>query len=169
MQRKKLLSQDTRKKRGRRVYDIEDADLDQAQAHDAPVVVADHAWRVLQWLLSLFEKDELLNFHKSGGKDQLLDKLRNDHYFVAEKFSLYLLSQIPPPRGGTGPRWEAGAPLDIVFYAVDQNDAERRDTATQLLALVRLFMAFSAYIEVPCSSSIFLSRGLLMVRCLLQH
>jgi len=108
-----------RKKRGRRTYDVEDADLDHGQGHDAPTVVAEHAWRVLQWLLSLFEKDELLKFQKSG-----------------EKFSLLLLSQIPPPRGGTGPRWEAGAPLDIVFHAVDQNDDERRDMATRLLALL---------------------------------
>lgn len=92
--------------------------------------------------------------------------------FAPERFSLLLLSQIPPPRGGSGPRWEAGAPLDIVFHAVDQNDGERRDMAIRLLALVRLWIisdSFSAQIEVFRSSLTLPSRDLLMVRCLQQH
>lgn len=64
-QRKKLLPQETSKKRGRAAYDVQDADLDQGR--DAPAVVAEHAWPVLQWMLSVFEKDELLNSQESGG------------------------------------------------------------------------------------------------------
>jgi len=66
IQRKKLLPQDARKKRGRRAYDVEDATLD--QVNDTPAVVSEHAWSVLQWLVSLFEKDELLSSQNSGGK-----------------------------------------------------------------------------------------------------
>lgn len=66
IQRRKLLPQDARKKRGRGAYDVEEAALD--QGNDTPAVVAEYAWPILQWLLSLFEKDELLNSQKSGGK-----------------------------------------------------------------------------------------------------
>ncbi|KAG8213715.1 hypothetical protein J3R82DRAFT_10416 [Butyriboletus roseoflavus] len=117
IQHKKLLPEETSKKRGGSAYDVQVANLD--QGHGTPAVVAEHAWPVLRWLLSVFEKDELLHSQESG-----------------EKFSLYLLSQIPPPRGGSGLRWEAGAPLDIVFHAVKQKDGERRDMATRLLTLL---------------------------------
>ncbi|KAH0827534.1 hypothetical protein J3R83DRAFT_4253 [Lanmaoa asiatica] len=117
IQRKNLLPQDASKKRGRGAYNVEDADLDQDRG--TPAVVAEHAWPILQWLLSLFEKDELLRSQKSG-----------------ENFSLLLLSQIPPPRGGAGSRWEAGAPLDIVFHSVGKEDGERREMATRLLTLL---------------------------------
>lgn len=138
IQRKKLFPQDSRRRRGRAAYDVEDADLIQGQGRDTPAVVAEHAWPILQWLLSLFEKDEVLNSQKSGGRVRLLDKVGSNRYFDAERLSPLLLSQVPPPRGGTGPRWEAGAPLDIVFHAVNQNDGERRGLATRLLALVSL-------------------------------
>lgn len=138
VQRKKFFPPDTSKKRGRAAYDVQDVVLDQGQGSGTQAVVAEHAWPVLEWLLSLFEKDECLNSHKSLGKVRLLDRVRNNRYLILEKFSLLLLSQIPPPRGSSGPRWEASAPLDIIFYAVRQDDGERRDMATRLLTLVRL-------------------------------
>lgn len=170
IQRKKLLPQESRKKRGRGTYDVEDAAID--QGNDTPALVAEHAWPILQWLVSLFEKDELLKSQKSGGKVQLPSKVRNNRYFHAEKFSPLLLSQIPPPRGGTGPRWEAGAPLDIVFHSIQQEDGERRDMATRLLTLVRLHNisnGFGARTEVSRSSSISHSLDFSMVPCLRQH
>ncbi|KAG9316385.1 hypothetical protein JVU11DRAFT_2418 [Chiua virens] len=137
VQRKKLLPEDTRKKRGRDTYEVDDADL--CQDRSMPALVADHAWPILQWLISLFEKDELLHFQKSGGKIQYFAAtLRNNTCFATEKFSPLLLSQIPPPRGSTGPRWDAGAPLDIIFHAITQEDGERREMAVRLLTLVRL-------------------------------
>ena len=135
VQRKKLLPQGPRKKRGRGAYDVEDTPLDQGSG--TPAMVAGHAWPILHWLLSLFEKDELLRSQKSGGKAKLHGKIRNHHFFDVEKFSLLLLSQIPPPRGGSGPRWDAGAPVDIVFHAIRQQDGERREMAVRLLTLVR--------------------------------
>ncbi|KAG6378154.1 hypothetical protein JVT61DRAFT_13843 [Boletus reticuloceps] len=129
IQRKKLLPQNSRQKRERGAYDLEDAVLD--QGYDTPAVVAEHAWPILQWLLSLFEKDELLKSQKSG-----------------ERFSLLLLSQIPPPRGGTGPRWEAGAPLDIVFHSIKQEDRERREMAIRLLTLL-INLTLSGFFDGP--------------------
>ncbi|KAF8135683.1 hypothetical protein EV363DRAFT_1447459 [Boletus edulis] len=129
IQRKQLLPQNSRQKRGRGAYDLEDAVLD--QGYDTPAVVAEHAWPIFQWLLSLFEKDELLKSQKSG-----------------ERFSLLLLSQIPPPRGGTGPRWEAGAPLDIVFHSIKQEDRERREMAIRLLTLL-INLTLSGFFDGP--------------------
>lgn len=63
--------------------------------------------------------------------------VRNNRDLGVGRFSLLLLSQIPPPRGGAGPRWDAGAPLDIVFHSVGQEDSELRKMAGRLLTLVR--------------------------------
>ncbi|KIJ67941.1 hypothetical protein HYDPIDRAFT_83831 [Hydnomerulius pinastri MD-312] len=117
IQRKKLFSPagDVKKKRGRSAYDIEDVDFDNG-SNAPPAPVAEHAWPVLDWLLSLFEKDESLTELKSGAK-----------------FSPLLLSQIPPPRGGSGQRWEADAPLDIIFHCVQQ---QRQELAVRLWTLL---------------------------------
>ncbi|KAF8844655.1 hypothetical protein BDN67DRAFT_894529 [Paxillus ammoniavirescens] len=118
--RKKLLplAHDGRRKRARNTYEIEDVNLEDG-VPTQPSIVAEHAWPVLDWLLSLFEKDE---------------SLANQN--LAAKFSPLLLSQIPPPRGGTGPRWEVDAPLDILFYCVQQEDRQRREMSTRLLTLL---------------------------------
>ena len=52
------------------------------------------------------------------------------------RHSPILLSQIPPPRSGTGARWEADAPLDIVFYCLEQTAPKRRDMGARLMTLV---------------------------------
>ncbi|KIK99059.1 hypothetical protein PAXRUDRAFT_30748 [Paxillus rubicundulus Ve08.2h10] len=118
--RKKLLplARDGGRKRSRNAYEIEDVSL-QNGVPAQPSIIAEHAWPVLDWLLFLFEKDELLASQNS-----------------AAKFSPLLLSQIPPPRGGTGPRWEVDAPLDIFFYCVQQEDRQRREMSTRLLTLL---------------------------------
>ncbi|KAF9222564.1 hypothetical protein BS17DRAFT_809244 [Gyrodon lividus] len=119
IQRKRLLplAQDGGRKRGRNTYTIENVDLEYGSTSQ-PAIIAEHAWPVLDWLLLLFEKDELVAAQKS-----------------TEKFSSLLLSQIPPPRGGAGPRWEADAALDILFYCIQQEDRQRREMSTRLLTL----------------------------------
>ncbi|KAF9244949.1 hypothetical protein BU15DRAFT_41638 [Melanogaster broomeanus] len=118
--RKRLfsLAQDGRRKRGRDIYALDDVDLEN-ESTTQPAIVAEHAWPVLGWLLSLFEKDELFAAQIS-----------------AAKFSPLLLSQIPPPRGGAGPRWEVDAPLDLIFYCVEQEASQRRGMSTRLLTLL---------------------------------
>lgn len=170
IQRKKLLPQDSRKKPRSTVYDTEDALLD--QDFDTPAVVAEHAWPILQWLLFLFEKDELLRSQQSGATVQLPGTVGNNSCVDVERFSLLLLSQVPPPRGGSGPRWEAAAPLDIVFHSIMQEDGERREMATRLLTLVRpsnVFYGFNGQTEVSCSSSTSLPQDFSMDPRLRHH
>jgi len=83
------------------------------------VVIAENAWPVLDWLLVVLERDELL-MEKSG----------------SPRHSPILLSQIPPPRSGTGARWEADAPLDIVFYCLEQTAPKRRAMGARLITLL---------------------------------
>lgn len=95
-----------------------DDDSDNA-CNPAPAVVAEHAWPVLDWLLRLFERDEILTEKNSGAK-----------------FSPLLLSQIAPPRGGRGPRQDIDAPLDIMFRCTNQDCNLRRSMGTRLFTLL---------------------------------
>ncbi|KAF4567587.1 hypothetical protein EYR40_006588 [Pleurotus pulmonarius] len=94
-------------------------DLDAAHAQP-PLIVAENAWPVLEWLIRLFQEDELRH---SG-------------------YSPLLLSEIPLPRDNTGARWETDAALDIVFYSLSQTSERRRHCGIQLLTmLIRLWAA----------------------------
>lgn len=94
---------------------------DQDAAHaQSPLIVAENAWPVLEWLVRLFQEDELRH---------------NGH-------SPLLLSEIPLPRDNTGARWETDAALDIVFYSLSQMSERRRHYGIQLLTmLIRLWAA----------------------------
>jgi hypothetical protein len=101
------------------------------------VVIAENAWPVLDWLLVVLERDELL-MEKSGSRECTIlpqSILESDIMRVA-RHSPILLSQIPPPRSGTGARWEADAPLDIVFYCLEQTAPKRRAMGARLITLV---------------------------------
>ena len=58
------------------------------------------------------------------------------YYINVARHSPILLSQIPPPRGGSGARWEADAPLDVVFYCLEQTHPKRRTMGARLMTLV---------------------------------
>lgn len=110
--------QEGRKKRGKVTAVARENDSD--NGIPSPVLsVAEHAWPVLHWLLSLFEKDERNTEMKSGAK-----------------YSPLLLSQIPFPRGGSGPRRDVDAPLDIVFCCISQDSIWRRTMGTRLFTLL---------------------------------
>ncbi|OAX41066.1 hypothetical protein K503DRAFT_767997 [Rhizopogon vinicolor AM-OR11-026] len=81
--------------------------------------VADHAWLVLQWLVELFQCDEYLTSGDSSVNHSPL-----------------LLLQIPPPRSGTGLRWEADAPLDIVFHCVSHSQQQKQQLGLELMTLL---------------------------------
>lgn len=106
-----------KKKRGKLITDTEEYEADRSNSVLAPV--AEHAWLVLRWLVELFQRDEYLT---SGD--------------ASAKHSPLLLLQIPPPRSGTGLRWEADAPLDIVFYCVSQDQPQRRQLGLELMTLL---------------------------------
>ncbi|EPQ57527.1 hypothetical protein GLOTRDRAFT_58955 [Gloeophyllum trabeum ATCC 11539] len=86
---------------------------------EAPAMVGPQSWPVLDWLLDVFEKDERLT-ENSGNP----------------RYSPLLLRQIPPARAGTGSRWEADIPLDIVFYCLNQPEPSRRFAGARLMKLM---------------------------------
>ncbi|KAH7909041.1 hypothetical protein BJ138DRAFT_276874 [Hygrophoropsis aurantiaca] len=106
------------RKRGKSSYDVEEEvfEVDNALA---PSSVAENAWPVLDCLIRLFEKDQELT-GRSG----------------APLFSPLLLSQLPPPRSGTGPQWEADAPLDIIFHALKHENKSRVKYGARLMTLL---------------------------------
>ncbi|RDB22166.1 hypothetical protein Hypma_010585 [Hypsizygus marmoreus] len=83
-------------------------------------VVGEHSWAVLDWILLLFEQDEMLTAARGLGR-----------------FSPLLLQQIPCPRNASGPRWDTEFPLRIVFYCLEQPDLRRQMTGSRLITLVR--------------------------------
>ncbi|KII92900.1 hypothetical protein PLICRDRAFT_37703 [Plicaturopsis crispa FD-325 SS-3] len=83
---------------------------------EAVPIVAENAWPVLEWLVSIFEQDELQS--KRDGQPQ---------------YSPLLLSQIPPSRGASSARWEADIPLDIAFYCLKQTDQRKQALGMRLV------------------------------------
>ncbi|KAI6121467.1 hypothetical protein F5141DRAFT_518614 [Pisolithus sp. B1] len=112
------LPEERSKRRRKPAVGSTDDDSDNA-FKPTPAAVAEHAWPVLDWLLRLFERDEILTEKKSG-----------------MKFSPLLLSQIPPPRGGCGPRQDVDVPLDIMVCCTKQDCSLRRSMGTRLFALL---------------------------------
>ncbi|OBZ68031.1 hypothetical protein A0H81_11711 [Grifola frondosa] len=105
--------------RGRRRVIIEDEVLP-TYSDGEPSAVSEYAWSILDWGLTLMEIDE----ERTEMEGQPLH-------------SPLLLSQIPPPRTAAGTRWDIAAPLDVVFYALQQqSDLRRRRMAVRLLALL---------------------------------
>lgn len=107
-----------KKKRGKLIADTEEY-VEENRSNSVLAPVAEYAWLVLLWLVELFRRDESL----TSGDGSV-------------KHSPLLLLQIPPPRSGTGLRWEADAPLDIVFYCVSQSQPQRRQLGFELMALL---------------------------------
>ncbi|KAI0051833.1 hypothetical protein FA95DRAFT_1602329 [Auriscalpium vulgare] len=86
--------------------------------HDDSPVSSD-AWPILNWLLTLFERDEK-------------DAQRRQHVL----YSPLLLSQISPTRSETGARWDANAPLEVALYCLKQEEPFRQQMGKRLLTLL---------------------------------
>jgi hypothetical protein len=52
------------------------------------------------------------------------------------RYSTLFLDQIPPSRTGTGPRWDIGLLLDVVFACLEQADFYKQALGQRLIALV---------------------------------
>jgi hypothetical protein len=106
---------------------------------EAPLVVCENSWPILDWLLVLFEKDEsLIEASRQGSKFMFGapgDGNTTDFPWKA-RYSPLLLSQIPPTRSETGSKWDANDPLEIVFHCFKQQDESRRAVGSRLLNLV---------------------------------
>lgn len=107
-----------KKKRGKLIAVTEEY-VEENRSNSVFAPVAEYAWLVLQWLVELFQRDESL----TSGDGSV-------------RHSSLLLLQIPPTRSGTGLRWEADAPLDIVFHCVSQGQPQRRQLGLELMALL---------------------------------
>ncbi|KAI0699261.1 hypothetical protein BC835DRAFT_1304585 [Cytidiella melzeri] len=73
------------------------------ESEHLPRPVADHAFPVLDSLVALFEKEELIMSSKHG-----------------IRFSPHFLAQVPASRTASGARWDVAAPLDAAFYCLQQ-------------------------------------------------
>lgn len=104
------------------------------------VTIGQHAWPILDWLLVLFERDELLT--RSPDTRACLPLFSAQYIYLTGKniavYSPLLLSQLPTPRGGKEARWELDAPIDVIFYCLRQNEERRQLMASRLMTLVRL-------------------------------
>lgn len=107
-----------KKKRGKLIIDTEEY-VEENRSNSVLAPVAEYAWLVLRWLVELFQRDESL----TSGDGSV-------------KHSPLLLLQIPPPRSGTGLRWEVDTPLDIVFYCISQGQPQRRQLGLELMVLL---------------------------------
>ena len=108
---------------------------------EIPSPVGQHAWPMLEWLLMVFEKDEARVM--ASGQREPHSTLEPDNPHQAcclARFSPLLLSQIPSSRSASNARWDIEAPLDIVFYCLEQHD--RSSLGARLLALVRRIFPF---------------------------
>ncbi|KIY44434.1 hypothetical protein FISHEDRAFT_77630 [Fistulina hepatica ATCC 64428] len=118
MERKMSMLMSPRKKRGRGAREDDYDGI--AIVNDGPKApVGPNAWPVLEWLIDLFEKDELCNQAKESGG----------------LYSPHLLAQIPPARNGSA-RWEVHLPLDIAFYCFEQVDERKRRIGRRLLTML---------------------------------
>ncbi|KAI0032475.1 hypothetical protein K488DRAFT_19690, partial [Vararia minispora EC-137] len=84
-----------------------------------PLLVGPTSWPVLEWLVSLFEKDEARTSKETG-----------------TCFSPLLLAQIPATRSDRGAKWDATVPLDIVSFCLEQDELERHMLGNRLLRML---------------------------------
>ncbi|CDO77336.1 hypothetical protein BN946_scf184775.g27 [Trametes cinnabarina] len=110
-----------RKTRGRRAsHTIEDEGHSWGgQDNDAPEPVSEQAWGVLDWMLTLFERDEAI----AEKSDQV-------------RYSPLLLKQIPTSRSERGALWDVDVPLDVAFHAMQQSGESRRSLGVRILTLL---------------------------------
>jgi hypothetical protein len=125
----------SRSKRSRRDEFVSHSELEE---DISPLTVCDNAWPVLEWLVALFERDEMLSERRGLRKSSYsILSTFTVHMPVAAHHSPLLLSQIPDTRNGSGGRWESNAPLDVVMFCVQRSNDRERTLGFKLFNLVR--------------------------------
>jgi len=94
-------------------------------------VVGENSWSVLDWLLLVFEQDELQTEARGLGQ-----------------YSPQLLRQIPSPRNGTGARWDTEAPLRIIFNCLEQAEVRHRQMGARLMTLL-INLSSTVHLDLP--------------------
>jgi len=123
------------KGKDRAVYDSDEEDMGHFDEEE-DAVVGEDAWPVLEWLLVLFEQDELLTVGRGLGEYSLRRVISLSLTATKERYSNILLQQIPSPRSGSGKKWDTEDPLRIVFYCLEQTHLNRRMMGSRLMSMV---------------------------------
>ncbi|TDL26160.1 hypothetical protein BD410DRAFT_784211 [Rickenella mellea] len=97
-----------------RTDDFDDSDGEE-EDQDTVDVVGDKSWPLLDWFVSLFEREESLM--QSDGR-----------------FSFSFFSQIKS--SSNGPRWDVETPVEIVLYCCKQTDPRKLRLGPRLMALL---------------------------------
>ena len=134
----KVLFSTPKRKSRRRREDIDDLPPLDDQLGTSRSFVADSAWPMLDWMLTLFERDQRLPESKENCK--FLNKPATYHLTRQAVHSPLLLAQIPPTRND-GARWDIGTPLAIAMFSLQQVDLLHRRIGARLMTLV--IIAFS--------------------------
>ena len=101
-------------------------------------VVAEHSWRLLEWFVELFEKDqELVGPDRSGMVEFILNAPPPEINPLIEKFSFCLLTQIKPPGSSHEPRSNVETIVDIIFICYAQTNQRHQGLGKRLTKLVR--------------------------------
>ncbi|OSD06893.1 hypothetical protein PYCCODRAFT_1474296 [Trametes coccinea BRFM310] len=108
-----------RKPRNRRATRSSKYEEDGLDDEETPAPVSGQAWGVLDWLLIIFERDEMA----MEQSEQV-------------RYSPLLLNQIPATLSDRGARWDVGSPLDVAFHAIQQESELQRRLGVRLLTLL---------------------------------
>ncbi|KAF8639505.1 hypothetical protein AX17_001410 [Amanita inopinata Kibby_2008] len=132
LSRGKVLFSTPKKTRRRRGTAAEDSFFT-TDSQNATVrsIIGDSAWPLLDWLLTLFERDESLTKSSTGSC-----------------YSPLFLEQVPPTRDGSGGRWDTETPLAIVMYCLQQSDLRRQTMGSRLLTLL-IHLVMTPFLDFP--------------------
>lgn len=110
---------------------------------DLSAPVSEGAWPVLEWLISLFEKDSEVA-EKEGKREcevfalahlDVTSQLSASTAFSIAYHSPLLLLTIPGSRNDD-PRWDAGSILDVVLFSLSQQNKQRKGSGIKLFSQV---------------------------------
>jgi hypothetical protein len=101
--------------------------------------VGKSSWSVLDWLLLIFEQDELQTQACGLGEKPFRRIVSNLKPLRPGLYSPQLLRQIPSPRNGMGARWDTEAPLRVVFSCLEQTEFRLQQMGARLMTLVCSF------------------------------
>ncbi|KAK2464274.1 hypothetical protein APHAL10511_003731 [Amanita phalloides] len=118
LSRVKILFSTAKRKGRRRPADIDEMSPADDQMEASCNVVADSAWFMFDWLLTVFDRDEGLWTSKGN-----------------PRYSPLLLAQIPPTRNGAS-KWDVATPLAVAMFSLQQVDPFHQRMGAQLMILL---------------------------------
>ncbi|PFH53790.1 hypothetical protein AMATHDRAFT_38604 [Amanita thiersii Skay4041] len=128
---KALFSTPRNKGRRRRGSTEDDVFLVPAHQSVEHAIIGDASWPVLDWILTLFERDE--QFVHADGQP---------------RYSQLLLDQIPPSRNGTSGRLDIETPLAVLMYCLQQSCSRRQRMGYRLMTLL-INLATTSHLDFP--------------------